>query len=808
MSSPRGTPTLRPWAWLTLLVAATALVWLLVRDGVSLSEPATAPGTETRVSAAAGAAAEPGPNASVRTPVLAPDAAADGLRPVRVVATLPDGDPAAGAVVRYSVRAVEPPRHSQWSMRVVEDLEAELAGSGHAVVADDRGVAALPAAVTRLCVRSGACYAEAIRQDQQDEVRVALARDVTLRVQVRDPDGRPGQNLDVTAEVHAASRHDGQREGRWRLARTDAQGLTTWPHAQLAIPLPGPDILAWGMVLRCDFGPVVERAVTAAEIATGAPLVLQVPAGGTIAVDVEGAAGAWIWASVALEDAVDGGQRDDDRDDGVSWFRQVPLGRRWFVNVQTLGEQVRREIVGPTRHDELVRVRIPVPLREIVLRGRVVRADGLPVPGARIRFRGEAARFFHDGTDSRDGSLGDRVGDFLLHGALPTSVATVNGATLRIEREPYCLPTTIALPPLRAGTIDLGEVLVQAPAGEVLLASVEVRAGGRNVSAGAWAFLQGSDDSTANAVTSIRAVQDQRIVFRGPATTRPLVVGASCAGFLSRRVPVRAGEHIVLELELAARLTVPVRFPPVPPWFCTARLVGDRDHDATGERSGEGFQWSDLEPGRYRLSLLVDGRVVHETAALDLVRGANRWPPNGSAIDLRQSAQAHHLDIRTTHGQEVRRLKCFVLPADRGAPPDDLDASALALREPQWFVMRPQLVELVVTAAGCVPVRLPAPSGDTQVRLAPATTLRVHTAPGDGVTTIVHVVADGVHDPWLRALDAGNLHGRDAAAASDEPLEYTCVPGTVVEVAVERDGVIGPAQRVVIGPAPVAVVAR
>src|SRR5262249_17528683 len=161
---------------------------------------------------------------------------------------------------------------------------------------------------------------------------------------------------------------------------TDSRGLAVLPHAQETLVMPGPDVVAWWMVLRCDAGTAVERQVTGDELLAGKPIVLTVPVGGAVAVDVVGADGKWSWSRVRLEDATTGEMRADDRDDGASWFRQLPLGRQWVASAAAYGEDVRRALAGPIRADEVVRVRIDLPLRRLYVHGRVVRADGVPVP--------------------------------------------------------------------------------------------------------------------------------------------------------------------------------------------------------------------------------------------------------------------------------------------------------------------------------------------------------------------------------------------------------------------------------------------
>src|SRR5262249_55231159 len=148
-----------------------------------------------------------------------------------------------------------------------------------------------------------------------------------------------------------------------------------------------------------------------------------------------------------------------------------------------------QSLVGPTEPGQVVRTRLQLRWRRIAVHGRVLRADGIPVPQAEVAFVGEHAVFFHDKEQTRDGSLGARVGDFDFLGALPADVDTVEGATLQIEREAWCAHCTVPIARLHAGDNDLGDVVVSAPAGQVLLATVAVRCGDRDVTASAHAYV-------------------------------------------------------------------------------------------------------------------------------------------------------------------------------------------------------------------------------------------------------------------------------------------------------------------------------
>jgi hypothetical protein len=263
----------------------------------------------------------------------------------------------------------------------------------------------------------------------------------------------------------------------------------------------------------------------------------------------------------------------------------------------------------------------------------------------------------------------------------------------------------------------------------------------------------------------------------------------------------------VVELEPAASLAVHLLLPPVPRRLWTAQLTDDAGTYGSYYDSGDGFEWRDEAPGCYRLLILVDGRPVHEVAALDLVVGRNRWPRGDGAIDLRGTAAAFRVAIEAADGGDVEWPHGSVVPSSSVAPSENLDEGRRKCPLP-WFVPRSEPEDLILTAAGFVPVRVPGPTTDTVVRLQRCTALHVHTAQGSDVLTIVRVLEDPVRDPWVRALDGLNLHEQYTTDAMKEPVELTCVPGTVVEIAVERDGKAGAPQRITIGRERVEVTAR
>ncbi len=796
---------MRAAAW--ILGLAVVAVFAIVRCGTS-TRPDITSGEGAAADHAASSTAATTLREATRELVLAPAPQLDAAALIHVTAVLPSGRPAAAAIVRYQDSPNER-RNRRDDAR--EDTEQLLAKVGRQAVTDDLGrVKIAPAAKTTLCIRCGEYYAEEFVAEGTTGLRIELQRDLCLRLQVLDDDGRPRERFAVSVTAEFQSRLDGYGWTNIDLAPTDRDGMTTLPHAQLAITLPGPDVVWWRMTLQCELDPPVSAAVSEAQFLAQRPVQLRVPTGGAIAAEIVNADGRAAWASAQLEDAVTGETRTCDLDAASTWFRQLPLGRRWVLSVESFGHEVRRTLDGPTRADEVVSTRIELPLHHIALRGRVVRPDGVPIPQAKLSFTGPHARFWHDGTEtSRDGSLGDTIGDFSFGGVLPGDIAEIAGATLRIEREPYCLATTVALPTLHPGTNELGDIVVTVASDEVLLASVEIHAAGRNVTRFAHAYLCGRGQRHVNTVSSFTARRGDRIEFLGAPTDQALEIGCQVEGYLACTVPVARGEYAIIELrEPSASLRLHVLWPRIPKGLCNAALI-----DAHGRQRGDSFasadggHWPDLPPGRSTLRLLIDDRCVHELT-VDLRAGENRWPNDGGAIDLRSCAQAFYLDIQAADGGDVEWTRWYALPRGVARVLEQLDSNELESSNGRWFVPRPDCAELAIVAGGLVPERIPAPTADTIVRLRRCTQLIVHPALDDEATTIVRVVEDGVRDPWLRALDGDHFHNEDSYHAADDPVELWCAPGTVVAVVVERGGVRGAAQRVEIGSVTKEVVAR
>ena len=314
----------------TLLIPALFIVGLLVfawHEGINRGA-APAPGPcESLPPRAAVAREDIGAPAGRDRAEYVGESADNPAPRLRVLVTLGDGSPAPAAAVRFAGATADGTRAGRAAPddddeRV--DAEAELQATGQVALTDSHGVvevAAQPGSV--LCARLGETYAEARVAGDKRELRLVLRRDIPLRVQVVDADGRPRQGFEVEAKVEADSRREGKRGDSeslpFTLPLTDAAGMTVLPHAQESLAMPGPDVVAWSMRLRSTVGSKLERAVTADELLDGKPIRISVPVGGAIVVEVVDPDGEAVWGIVTLEEARTNASRDADGQHSVSW---------------------------------------------------------------------------------------------------------------------------------------------------------------------------------------------------------------------------------------------------------------------------------------------------------------------------------------------------------------------------------------------------------------------------------------------------------------------------------------------------------
>jgi len=790
-----------------LLCAGAAFWWLVLapdpgvepHEGAArstLPPPASAPATEP--------SERPG-GAAART---APDAAVAGAR-VRLVVVNRADEPVAGAVVRYWPPRNEAAQRADYERReVCGDLETALQETGLQAITDDRGSVELVADPdSHGCARCGETYGEFDLRDRSPavlrDVRVTLRRDLMLRVEVVDSSGRPAPGLMVTVKGMGVSADHGSSWSRAEVGPTDAEGMATLPHALHAVDLDerfADGLLAMETVRRDSDAHTVllaRRHVPVAGLQREATVRLTIPAGGTIVVSAKDADGAPFESAVWLRD--ENGEVFDlepTEDHGEYTFRNVPCGHRWTAVVSEGGmmvgviDDIDVPIVGPRTEEEVVRVAVEVPTRTWRLRCRLLRTDGRPLADAKLTGRSR-------GLDDDIGARGDDEGVvdrwYLREKATLTDLAPLE---LRIE-SPFCRPTTLVVArPIPSGTIDLGEFVVGPPIGEQTLARVELRAAGQPVPPGGTVSLLREDGERYDLVETWTSEVDGVIHLHGVPPRGPLLLSCWHPRFVSSALqPIRVGEFRVVDLQPAAALHVAVLATGLPLGGVSgslARVGAEDSEDEAVDPQQQVIRWPQLATGRYRLRILLDGRVLHEAPAIDLLPGDNRWPADGTRIDLRGKVKVRRIAARSA-GDE-HRLDAGLLLVE--AAVDTLPPAWAERIERGGYFLVPDLPhDVLVRASGHVPMRLPGSGPDCAIRMQPCTEVCFDTEqPKQKVH--VRIVADTVTDPLLRLYDC---HRHDAEFDVEGRDDRFFAPGTVLDVCLLTDGKAGPAQRVVVG---------
>jgi hypothetical protein len=733
-------------------------------------------------------------------------AAAVPSRCARIQVVDAAGEPAAGATVRFWPPRSELARDADRSrIDGGEDVEAVLAATGSTATTDASGhVDVVADPESPLWARRGdECGDGSLPQYQPSalrDVRIALRRDVTLRVEVRDTADRPVAGCRVRASFEGLTRSQGLSRNHTVLS-TDADGVAILRDALHRLEVVEP-VLAGELTFTVHRGDsdseptlLAERRVAFAALQPQTNVQLTVPAGGTIVATVTDADGAPFHGAVWLfdENGAIFDQGPDARGDRYT-FRGVPPGRRWRIEASDQGEMYGglhhavADLAGPRSDADEVMVALQVPVRVWRLPLRLVRTDGHPVTNAHVLV-GHPALGDHEFLAETDqhGQV-----DFLLRGN--ATVADLAPLTLRISHPRLDRTESIVIHrPVRTGTTALGELVVEPLAGETLLARVEVRSAGKNVTRDAHVALFCERYPYRHWPTVARVV-DGVVELRGVPPPQRMLLDCSLAGFVRPTLPpLRVGEHRVVELEPAASLCVALRADGLPTSQLHARLVrlvdGQEDRGSIDDVMHTALWWR-VVPGRYRLRIGFGDRVVHEVPALELAPGVNRWPADGTRLDLRDTVKI--VRVATVPLTFVDGPELLVVASGATTLPADFGKN---LVHEGWVLAPPGAFDVLVRGGGFVPQRLVNPTGDITLPLQPCTWLDVEAAtPWDALR--VRIVSDAVNDPLLRAFDV-HPHAPEFECSDDGSLQFA--PGTVLDLTPVRDGAQGATQRVVVG---------
>jgi hypothetical protein len=715
-------------------------------------------------------------------------------------------EPVQGATVRYlppAAAAALPMVHNRFATEDCEQLLHEL---GASAVSDARGVVtALVEPGTKVCARLGDHYGEAFWPADvpaSAPLSIHLQRDHVLRVEVVDEAGTPVPGLHVAIEARTLSRLAGKQRDFALTGPTDASGQASVPHLQERLLLPGPDVLSYALRLSFEL-PQLEtaaRSITAEELFAVQPIRLVVPLGGDVELRLVDADGLpYRRAPPRLNDVADEAFcQASSPSPGIWRYTAVPLGKTWRVRTGGALASVSAEFAGPQQARECVRVELRIPRRTVRLRGRLLQ-DGAPLAEVGVKLESEHG-FAPEPSPGPGGDqiVSDGSGRFAIRVSVPID-APARELTLSVQHPCLAKDTEVRIgAPTGAADIDLGDlVLPPFAAAEPLLV---VRA------------IDGSEDRSHSVSVQVMARRQgqrysavplqQRRTARGlelwglrpPGELRIWVNHPECC---SHSQVVREGEHVTVSLQRCGALWATVLLPPAP---SDAIQLGVESLDveppswtrADVERRGQ-WCWSRLPPGRYRIVARIDGGPEQRSEPFVVQVGANRWPVDGGPCDWRHLGRFVHIEV-VDAANGARVTDPSLMRVVRGPAPDgggERIESAQA-----WWLARVDGPELVATAPGYVPVRLPAPMVDSMVSLRAMTRLRLFPSPSGGSTRL-SIVHHAVADPLLRSFDQ-QLHESPQVFDGVESRELLFAAGTELEIVSVVDGRDGPAQRVLV----------
>jgi hypothetical protein len=347
---------------------------------------------------------------------------------------------------------------------------------------------------------------------------------------------------------------------------------------------------------------------------------------------------------------------------------------------------------------------------------------------------------------------------------------------------------------LTPGALDLGEIVVPPPAGEVMLASIEVMLDGRNVTDEVGASLWPAEGRRQPHPT-VTARSPGRVELRGWPLQGDGEIQCWHPLTSPARAALRSGHHHIIELRRGVSLELSIEPPPVPPAHFRARLVpGDGSlPQYTGADDGRMFRWRNQAPGAHRLQVLAFETVVYDQPIV-LRAGANVWPPAGERIDLSRTAAAARVAAR---GPDGERIDCetLVIPADASELPSDWEHR---VDSTEWIPLRGAAVDVLVRADGWVPARVRNVSTDTVVTMQRLTTVVFEPPLGGPAVTVIAVVRDGLDDALLRSFQTWTWTTPFDLGERTEPAEYTFAPGAELDVHLVRGGVADVPRRIVV----------
>ncbi|MBL8752974.1 MAG: hypothetical protein JNK15_06690 [Planctomycetes bacterium] len=758
------TPRRLLFAFVLLLVAAV-LWWQLTPPTPSAPTPTTEQPTTPVERAALEAPARPD---GIERTLVAVDATSTANPRVRIEVVLPNGDAAVGALVRAG------------------DREA---------VTDAQGTVELCTATgCDVTAKLGTLYGEGEWLEgwdgDVDRIRVTLAPDVHLVVVVTDTTGVPQPGVRTSVEATLVTRHGGLIEPTWVLT-TDAHGSAEFPHLQNRLSYVAglaADLWITASGSSCTPGAphLAKRKVSWEDVVRDPNVHLVVPASGTVQIRVLDPNGQALHFDTTL-DGDRGARFRADTEGDAEVFRMVPLGDTWSLWIDGIVASIR--VRGPERANEVVKLDVPCPQHRWVFEGRVVRADGLAWPDEQ-----------HAEITLRDPRQPEpALATHIVALATPLELEAVLDRAELPRIEVTVQPGKNALAPaqsflvervLRAGVVDLGDLVMKTAPGLVELASLEALLDGRFVTHEVFVQLSFDDGGRDRPFPFVLRRRGDAAVLLGTEPSGPLRL--DCWRFdcvAQEPTTLRRGEHHRITLQRAASLRVDLAHHELPEDALVAELVPADDPDADAELGSvhkDSVLWQRMTPGRYALCIRCGDHVLARAPNLVLAAGAQQWPVDRRPLELR-SVRAMHVVARSGSATG-RLLRVGVAEITADTTIDD----ELAWHE-GWVLPQRTTTAVLVRALDHVPVRLETPTADVTLTLQPMTTVQLR-APDQ---VHVRIVTDGVADPLLRAADRDHEHRTTFHCPSDASLQFA--PGTVLECKPVGDDRPAATRRVEVG---------
>ena len=622
----------------------------------------------------------------------------------------------------------------------------------------------------------------ATRDDPPDGHRLVLVADETLRVLVRDAEGRPA--VDVPVDLRRRLADGSERDVVTGDDRdTDRNGLATFPHVHLVVRGQaeghGNDPAAALVVLVSIHGlPPIRAVLDAAAPMTTEPVELQLPPCGALSVRFLLAGKPMLGVETI---ALHAGPEDDSNARRQAWHRPVdaegwahfpfvPVQPNLFVRSAGEGLVPFLAVAGPAAPGVSVRHEVDLADRALVLRGRVLDAAGKPFAG-----QGASLSFAITSTSGSGPLTVDAEGRFVRI-LVPRRGNSEADQTVMLERfeleaevDGERVHARFEPRKLQLGVNDLGDVRLQAPpivcAGRLVGYAPPPQGRVGLVVEFARAMADGvrwqpdftcssriADDGTF--VVNGKPKQDRLRLLVVGAHLQPVVPVEFTLGQRGIAIPVVVGATWALEASLPTGgilddLQLMLRGGPAdavvfapPDDGMPFASVPDPRRAQLERRNDETVlaTWAGLPPGTYTLCVELPGHgaPLHERPGIVLPAPAGAAP---LALDLREWMRWVQVELRRADGEPLPRQPWAIFPQPQPIGADAMWGGTMKSSVRREILLGRSVRELLVAGEGFVPQRV-AVAGDAVVAvMRPWPKLELALAPGTELPAGMQVVA-------------------------------------------------------------------